>query len=84
MYDGNPGEIKRCRFTLKLDRNAVHIYYFLNYMSCFIFRAKMLHVNDIQINSVSLAKAEVYKNKGNDEYRKKRLQQRSLLLHGGN
>ena len=31
----------------------------------------MLHVNDIQINFVSLAIAEVYKNEGNDEYRKK-------------
>ena len=30
----------------------------------------MLHVNDIQISSVSLAKAEDYKNEGNDEYRK--------------
>ena len=39
-------------------------------MSCFIHRAKMLHVNDIQINFVSLAIAEVYKNEGNNEYRK--------------
>ena len=30
----------------------------------------MLHVNDIQINFVLLAIAEVYKNEGNDEYRK--------------
>ena len=30
----------------------------------------MLHVNDIQINFVSLAIAEVYKNEGNNEYRK--------------
>ena len=31
----------------------------------------MVHVNDIRINSVSLAKAEVYRNEGNDEYSKK-------------
>ena len=31
----------------------------------------MLHVNDIQISSVSLAKAEDYTNEGNDEYSKK-------------
>ena len=31
----------------------------------------MLHVSNIQINSVSLAKAEAYKNEGNDEYRKR-------------
>ena len=31
----------------------------------------MLHVNDIQINFLSLAITEVYKNEGNDEYRKK-------------
>ena len=31
----------------------------------------MLHVNNIQINSASLAKAETYKNEGNDQYREK-------------